>query len=71
MSNVGNVGLEVTKITLDNSVDKTDVIITDGGLARGTEFSTKINYNWTTTDPIHLTVTTEKGLLYQTFVMGR
>ena len=70
LSNVGNVGLEVTKISLDNSIDKTDVILTDGGLARDSDFSTKINYNWTTTDPIQLTVTTEKGLMYQTFVMG-
>lgn len=70
MSNVGNIGLNVTKITLDNSVDKTDLIITDGGMARNDDFSTEITYNWTTTDPIKITITTEKGTLYQTYVMG-
>ena len=29
-SNVGNVGLNVTRITLDNSIDKTDLLITNG-----------------------------------------
>ena len=70
MSNVGNIGLNVTKITLDNSVDKIDLLITDGGMARNDIFSTEITYNWTTTDPIKITITTEKGTLYQTYVMG-
>jgi archaellum component FlaF (FlaF/FlaG flagellin family) len=70
MSNAGNVGLNVTKITLDNSIDKTDLIITDGGIVRNDIFSTKITYNWTTTEPIQVSVTTEKGSLYQTYVMG-
>ena len=70
MSNVGNIGLNVTKITLDNSVDKTDLLITDGGMARNDIFSTEITYNWTITDPIKITITTEKGTLYETYVMG-
>ena len=70
MSNVGNIGLNVTKITLDNSVNRTDVIVTDGGIVRGEDFSTQINYEWNTSDPIQLVVTTEKGALYQTYVMG-
>ena len=70
IANVGNVGLNVTKITLDNSVNRTDVFYTDGGLIPNDFLSRKINYTWTTTDPIQLTVTTEKGSLYQTFVMG-
>jgi len=70
MSNVGNVGLNVTKITLDNSVDKINLLITDGGMTRNDIFSTEITYNWTTTDPIQITITTEKGTLYQTYVMG-
>ena len=70
MSNVGNIGLNVTKITLDNSVDKIDLLITDGGMARNDIFSTEITYNWTTTDPIKIIITTEKGTLYQTYVMG-
>jgi archaellum component FlaF (FlaF/FlaG flagellin family) len=70
MSNAGNVGLNVTKITLDNSIDKTDLIITNGGIVLNDIFSTKITYNWTTTEPIHVSITTEKGSLYQTYVMG-
>ncbi len=70
MSNVGNIGLNVTKITLDNSVDKIDLLITNGGMTRNDIFSTEITYNWTTTDPIKITITTEKGTLYQTYVMG-
>ncbi|MBA4453082.1 MAG: hypothetical protein ACE5RK_03860 [Candidatus Nitrosomaritimum aestuariumsis] len=70
MSNVGNVGLNVTKITLDNSIDKTSLLVTDGGIVRGDYFSTEIGYNWTTTEPIEITVTTEKGTIYQTFAMG-
>ena len=70
MSNAGNVGLNVTKITLDNSIDKTDLIISNGGIVRNDIFSTKITYNWTTTEPIQVSITTEKGSLYQTYVMG-
>ncbi len=69
MSNVGNVGLNVTKITLDNSIDKTDLIITNGEIVRDDVFSTEITYNWTTTDPIQVTVITE-GSIYQTYVEG-
>ncbi|HUU86682.1 MAG TPA: hypothetical protein VMX17_02920 [Candidatus Glassbacteria bacterium] len=70
MSNVGNNGLNVTRITLDNSVDKTDLLITNGGIIRNEILSKEITYNWTTTDPIQVTVITEKGVLYQTYVMG-
>lgn len=70
MSNVGSNGLNVTKITLDNSVDKTDLLITNGGILRDDILSRKITYNWTTTDPILVSITTEKGSLYQTYVMG-
>ena len=70
MSNVGNVGLNITKITLNNSINKTDLLITDGGILRNDIFSKEVKYNWTTTDPILVTITTEKGTLYQTSVMG-
>ncbi len=70
VTNVGNVGLNVTKITLDNSIDKTNLLITNGGIIRTDDFSTEIPYNWTTTDPIQVTITTEKGSIYQTYVMG-
>ncbi len=70
MSNVGNNGLNVTKITLDNSVDKTNLLITNGGIHRNDILSKEITYNWTTTDPIQVTITTEKGAIYQTYVMG-
>lgn len=69
-SNVGTNGLNVTKITLDNSIDKTNLLIKNGGIARNNYFSSEIAYNWTTTDPIKITVTTEKGSAYQTYVMG-
>jgi hypothetical protein len=69
-SNVGTIGLNVTKITLDNSIDKTNLLITDGGIVSNDYFSTEITYNWTTTDPIKITITTEKGSIYQTYVMG-
>ena len=70
MSNVGNVGLNVTKITLDNSLDRLDLVMTDGGIERNDYKSMKIFYNWTTTDPIKISIITEKGSLYQTYVMG-
>ena len=70
LSNVGNVGLNITKIRLDNSIDKTDYFINTGGISRGNYFSTEVNYNWTTTEPIQITITTEKGSIYQTSVMG-
>jgi len=70
MSNVGSNGLNVTKITLDNSVDKTDLLITNGGILRDDILSREITYNWTTTDPILVTITTEKGSIYQTYAMG-
>lgn len=70
MSNVGSVGLNVTKITLDNSIDKLDLLVTDGGMVPNDYKSKEITYNWTTTDPIKVSVFTEKGSLYQTYVMG-
>ena len=70
MTNVGNVGLNVTKIRLDNTIDKIDFNPTNGGILREGNLSTQIGYNWTTTEPIQITVTTEKGSIYQTFVMG-
>lgn len=70
MSNVGNNGLNVTKITLDNSIDKTDLLVTNGGILRDASLSREITYNWTTTDPILVTITTEKGSIYQTYAMG-
>jgi len=70
MSNVGSIGLNVTKITLDNSIDRIDLAMTDGGIERNDYKSTKIFYNWTTTDPIKISIITEKGSLYQTYVMG-
>jgi len=70
MSNVGNVGLNVTKITLDNTIERTDMILTNGGIERDDYMSIKIFYNWTSTEPIKISMTTEKGSLYQTHVMG-
>lgn len=70
VSNVGNNGLNVTKITLDNSIDKTNLLISDGGIVQGRYFSKVIKYNWTTTEPIQVSIITEKGSLYQTYVMG-
>jgi len=70
MSNVGSNGLNVTKITLDNSVDKTVKLYSDGGILRDDILSREITYNWTTTDPILVTITTEKGSIYQTYAMG-
>jgi len=70
MTNVGNVGLNVTKITLDNSFNRTDLVLTDGGIERNDYLSKKIFYNWTSTDPIKISIITEKGSLYQTHVMG-
>lgn len=70
ISNVGNIGLKVTKITLDDKIKRADLLINDGAITRDNDFSTIINYNWTTTEPIQVTLTTEKGKTYQTFVMG-
>ncbi len=70
MSNVGNNGLNVTKITLDNSIDRTNLIITDGGIVQNDDLSKVIKYNWTSTNPIQISIVTEKGSLYQTYVMG-
>jgi hypothetical protein len=70
MSNVGNNGLNVTKITLNNSIDKTDLLITNGGIVKNDDLSKVIKYNWTSTEPIQVTITTEKGSIYQTYVMG-
>ena len=70
MTNVGNVGLNVTKITLDNSIDREDIVLTDGGIEQNGYLSKKIFYNWTNTDPIKISISTEKGSLYQTHVMG-
>lgn len=70
MSNVGNVGLNVTKITLDDYNNRTDLVVTNGGMPISEDYSTEINFDWTDTNPINITVITEKGTIYQTVAMG-
>lgn len=70
ISNIGNIGLNVTKITLDDTIDKSESIISNGGIIRNGEFSLEITYDWKTTSPIEVTVSTERGKIYKTYSMG-
>lgn len=70
LSNVGNVGLNVTKITIEDSGVKSEIEITNGGILPNNHFSTKIIHDWKSNESIKLIATTDRGKIYQTFVMG-
>ena len=70
LTNVGNVGLNVTKITLEESGTKSEFLITDGGILPNNDYSIKINHSWKSNESIKLVATTDRGKIYQTFAMG-
>lgn len=70
INNVGNIGLNVTKIVYDDSIDKLETIITNGGILTKNYFSDKITYTWKNSIPIEITVTTDRGTIYKTLVMA-
>ena len=71
ISNIGNVGLNVTKIIIDDSTTKNEILISDGGILPNEEYSTELNFDWQSNIPIKLTVTSDRDKIYQTFVMGK
>jgi len=61
MYNVGTPGITFTDIKITNSTGTKDVPITKGIILPQNTNSTKIPYNWSTTTPLKIIVTTSRG----------
>ena len=70
ITNVGDVGLNVTKIKISDSVDSLETTITDGGLATKTSFSKQMMFDWKDDEPIDVVVTTGRTSIFNTQVMA-
>lgn len=65
MTNIGNVGLNVTKIELTNSTDSIEYLI-DGVILPEKSYSPPISYQWGDNELVDITVTTSRGSIYKT-----
>jgi len=70
IANVGNIGLNVTKINLDDSVTKLETKISNGGISPDDHYSSNMTYAWQSSIPVEITVTTDRGAIYKTLVMA-
>ena len=68
-TNVGTIGVNVTKISLKTSTTTTDIPFTHSGIVPQKQNSTKIIYNWQSGNPIQITITTARGTIFTTQVM--
>ena len=69
-TNVGTIGVNVTKISLKTSTTTTDIPFTHSGIMPQKQNSTKIIYNWQSGNPIQITITTTRGTIFTTQVMS-
>ena len=66
MTNVGNVGLNVTKIELTSSAGAIKYQFSNGGILPEKSYSPPISYNWVDNQLVDITVTTSRGSIYKT-----
>ena len=66
MTNVGNVGLNVTKIELTSSAGSTEYQFSNGGILPEKSYSPPISYEWSDNELVDITVTTSRGSIYKT-----
>ena len=66
MANIGNVGLNVTKIELTNSTDSIEYQFNNGAILPEKSYSTQISYEWGDNELVDITVTTSRGSIYKT-----
>ena len=61
LSNVGSIGLNVTKIEITNSTSKLFLTITDGGIEPGGDYSIEESFNYENNEVTDFTIFTERG----------
>ena len=66
MTNVGNVGLNVTKIELTTSDGSIEYQFSNGAILPEKSYSPPISYEWTDNELVDITVTTSRGSIYKT-----
>ena len=66
MTNVGNVGLNVTEIELTSSARITKYQFSNGAILPGKSYSPPISYNWVDNQLVDITVTTLRDSIYKT-----
>lgn len=72
LSNIGDVGLNVTNIKFVDPTDTTTILsrtISNGGIVRDSEYSTVIEYDWTSNDEFNIVVTTGRDSIFSTQVL--
>ncbi len=66
MTNVGNVGLNVTEIELTNSAGIIKYQFSNGAILPGKSYSPPTPYEWSDNELVDITVTTSRGSIYKT-----
>ena len=66
MTNIGNVGLNVTKIKLTNSTDSMEYQFADGVILPKKSHSAQISYEWGDNELVDITVITVRDSIYKT-----
>ncbi|MEX1996593.1 MAG: hypothetical protein WD884_04360 [Nitrosopumilaceae archaeon] len=66
MTNVGNVGLNVTEIELTNSAGAIKYQFSNGGILPGKSYSPPISYDWIDNQLVDITIITSRDSIYKT-----
>ncbi|MEX0764539.1 MAG: hypothetical protein WEC35_04525 [Nitrosopumilaceae archaeon] len=66
MTNVGNVGLNVTEIELTNSAGIIKYQFSNGGILPGKSYSPPLSYDWVDNQLVDITITTSRDSIYKT-----
>ena len=63
-NNVGSIGLNLTKIEIENSTDIVYFTITDGGITPSGDYDFQKTYNWTSGETVDFTIFTDRGNIF-------
>ena len=64
LSNVGSVGLNVTKIQIQNTTGTIYFLISDGGMSPGDDYSMQETFNWNSGEVTNFSIFTERGNIF-------
>jgi len=64
LNNVGSVGLNVTKIEINNSTSVLYIKITDGGIAPSEDYSIQEAFNWNSGEITDFSIFTDRGNIF-------
>ncbi len=68
LTNLGNIGLNVTDIRLVTATKNLDYPIKNASIKQGKSYSWQTNYAWNSQQPINIYVTTARGSIFTTQV---